>query len=194
MRKYATICVFLVLFAFCTKAQSIGPSVINSTGGTFKIPSSNFVLDWNVGEMTLVNTSTSTSSIYVITNGFLQPTKYGHIKDDKKDDKKDDVLTKTLNPVTLKEDVVDMIAFPNPVVNFVDVKVLVTDAHSIKYSLFNQVGERLLTREKSVSKFQQPERISLAGFTSGTYLLNVECLSADGKTIRTGSFKIVKAN
>jgi len=190
MRKYAIFCVFLVLSAICTQAQSIGPSVINSTGGSFNIPASNFVLDWNVGEMTLVNTATGSGGIYVITNGFLQPTKYGHIKDDKKED----VLTKTPNPVTSKEDVVDMIAFPNPVINFVDVKILVTDAHSIKYSLFNQVGERLLTREKSVSKFQQAERISLAGFTSGTYLLNVECLSADGKTIRTGSFKIVKAN
>src|SRR5215212_1806866 len=85
MRKYTTLCVFLVLFAFRSWSQSIGPSVINSSGGSFNIPAGNFVLDWNVGEMTLVHTSTDAGSIYIITNGFLQPTKFGHIKGDKEE-------------------------------------------------------------------------------------------------------------
>ena len=54
MRKLLPFFVFPLVFLGVVQAQSIGPQVINSTGGSYKIPSSNFVLDWNVGEMTLV--------------------------------------------------------------------------------------------------------------------------------------------
>ena len=48
-------------------AQSITPSVINSTGGTATV--GNLVVDWNVGESMV---STQTNGI-IVTNGQLQP-------------------------------------------------------------------------------------------------------------------------
>ena len=48
-------------------AQSITPSVINSTGGTATV--GNLIVDWNVGESMI---STQTNGI-IVTNGQLQP-------------------------------------------------------------------------------------------------------------------------
>ena len=48
-------------------AQSITPSVINSTGGTATV--GNLIVDWNVGESMV---STQTNGI-IVTNGQLQP-------------------------------------------------------------------------------------------------------------------------
>jgi hypothetical protein len=59
---------FLTLFVtHVTTAQSITPSVINSTGGTATV--GNLVVDWNVGESMV---STQTNGI-IVTNGQLQP-------------------------------------------------------------------------------------------------------------------------
>ena len=48
-------------------AQSITPSVINSTGGTAVV--GNLIVDWNVGE-SMVSTQ---SNGFIVTNGQLQP-------------------------------------------------------------------------------------------------------------------------
>jgi hypothetical protein len=49
------------------RAQSITPSIINSTGGTATV--GNLVVDWNVGE-SMVTTQTNG---FIVTNGQLQP-------------------------------------------------------------------------------------------------------------------------
>jgi hypothetical protein len=49
------------------RAQSVTPSVINSTGGTTTV--GNLVVDWNVGESII----TTQSNGFIITNGQLQP-------------------------------------------------------------------------------------------------------------------------
>jgi hypothetical protein len=60
----------VVVFGFLLHqlhAQSITPSVINTTGGTSVV--GNLVVDWNVGELMV---STQTNGI-IVTNGQLQP-------------------------------------------------------------------------------------------------------------------------
>jgi hypothetical protein len=49
------------------RAQSVTPSVINSTGGTTTV--GNLVVDWNVGESII----TTQSNGFIVTNGQLQP-------------------------------------------------------------------------------------------------------------------------
>jgi len=49
------------------RAQSITPSIINSTGGTATF--GNLVVDWNVGE-SMITTQTNG---FIVTNGQLQP-------------------------------------------------------------------------------------------------------------------------
>ena len=64
--KYLLI-VALALLNCNAFAQSITPSVINSTGGTATV--GNLIIDWNVGESIV---STQTNGI-IVTNGQLQP-------------------------------------------------------------------------------------------------------------------------
>lgn len=64
--KYLLI-VVLALLNCNAFAQSITPSVINSTGGTATI--GNLIVDWNVGESMI---TTQTNEI-IVTNGQLQP-------------------------------------------------------------------------------------------------------------------------
>jgi hypothetical protein len=64
--KYLLIAAFALL-NFNAFAQSITPSVINSTGGTATV--GNLIVDWNVGESMI---STQTNGI-IVTNGQLQP-------------------------------------------------------------------------------------------------------------------------
>jgi hypothetical protein len=60
--------IFLNFFiASVATAQSITPSVINSTGGTAIV--GNLIVDWNVGESMI---STQTNG-FIVTNGQLQP-------------------------------------------------------------------------------------------------------------------------
>ena len=59
---------FLTLFAgSVATAQSIAPSVINSTGGTATV--GNLIVDWNVGESMM----TTETNGFIVTNGQLQP-------------------------------------------------------------------------------------------------------------------------
>jgi hypothetical protein len=59
---------FLILFStIIASAQSITPSINNSTGGTATL--GNLVVDWNVGE-SMITTQTNG---FIVTNGQLQP-------------------------------------------------------------------------------------------------------------------------
>ena len=66
--KFFLIPLFLILFStIIASAQSITPSIINSTGGTATF--GNLVVDWNVGE-SMITTQTNG---FIVTNGQLQP-------------------------------------------------------------------------------------------------------------------------
>jgi len=66
--KFFLILLFLILFStILASAQSITPSINNSTGGTATF--GNLVVDWNVGE-SMITTQTNG---FIVTNGQLQP-------------------------------------------------------------------------------------------------------------------------
>ena len=88
---------------------------------------------------------------------------------------------------------VELTAFPNPAVNYVEVNVLVPEAGNVRFSLYNQVGQQVYSGEGRC-RFEKNRTHSHEQTDAGTYLLFVECISADGTSVRTGSFKIVKTN
>ena len=169
-----------IILCYSISAQSIGPQVINSTGASFNQPAGNFCLDWNVGEMTLVNTMQGTGGLYVVTNGFLQPTKYGHVK-------KSDHFSR---PAEFT--VAEISVYPNPAVSFVELDVRIPEQGRMKVILYNNMGQQAYTREFNTSGSKGNERIPMAGLTAGSYLLSIEFYHTDGTLIRKGSYKIVK--
>src|SRR4029453_13099077 len=70
MKKAITL-VIVFFFLFNCKSQSIAPSVINTSGGTFQ--SGYYQFEWNIGELALVGEMSGSNKSLVITNGFIQP-------------------------------------------------------------------------------------------------------------------------
>ena len=186
----------LAVFCFLTllHSQSITPYTINSTGGSFKPDESTdgafksddkkIFLDWSVGEMTLVNTLRGPGfvKIYILTNGLLQPTmkKEGEGEEDK-NDKKIEFTTG------------DIKVFPNPANSYVQVNFLMKETGKIRLTLFNTMGQQVYTKEVNNYGHHTIERISMSGYTQGTYLLFIE-MGPPGIRMKRWSYKIVKAN
>jgi hypothetical protein len=191
MRKLLSLLGWALFLLPCSHAQSIGPQVINSAGGSFNMPANNFNLDWSVGEMTLVNTmqGANATGIYVVTNGFLQPTKYGAVKGGKEDTKE---LIVDAKPLSFGAN--DVRVFPNPTINHVDVSFMFSQAGNVRLSLYNQMGQQLYVKDFTSYGFKSVWHVPMAGYVQGTYLLYVEWHATDGKSSRTDSYKIVKTN
>lgn len=60
---------FALLFARMVAAQNLSPTVVNASGGV--IQNSSYSLEWSLGELAV---STLSSSVNLLTQGFLQPT------------------------------------------------------------------------------------------------------------------------
>jgi hypothetical protein len=181
MRKLILSGVF-ACFSLLVCAQSIGPQVINCSGGSYD-PPGNFRFDWSVGEMTLVNTMQS--GLFVLTNGFLQPTKYGTVKGKNEDTRIMEVKDVTLSSIQV---------YPNPTSDFIQVNLDMPGAGQIRMVLYNQEGKQLWSREELKKPARSTERISLSTFPQGNYLLLVEWRPAEGGPASTGSYKIIKMN
>jgi hypothetical protein len=160
-------------------AQSIGPSVINSTGGSYNQPANNFNLDWSVGEMPLVASfETSGSNVYYLTNGFLQPTKLGHIKEAR------------VIPAAVTESKTEIHIFPNPAVSYVDVTVHMPDTGRVRLSLYNVLGREVYAKEAVIDGGNHVIHIPMVGLAQGSYFLNVEW-QAQG-LLRKNAYTIIK--
>lgn len=179
MRKHVVSFALSFFLFSILSAQSITPHVINSSGGTYKVPSQNYYLDWSVAEMTLVNTMSHPAphhGLYVITNGYLQPD-----KKEEGDDKREQTSNFTANEIKV---------YPNPAVNHVEVKFYAGPSGHVRLTLFNVSGLIVYTKLISLYGKGSIERIPLANLTAGTYMLNVQM--EDGANGKQGSFKIVK--
>lgn len=187
MRKSILSFAAFFLFISFLHSQSITPYINNSIGGSFKVDYKNFYVDWNVGEMTLVNTMTSSGyyGLYVLTNGLLQP----EDKFSKDGDHGDDGEDKNINFTTG-----DIKVFPNPAVNYVEVDFFINETGKVRLSLFNTMGEQVYTKEIFISGKGRTERIPMGGYTQGAYMLYIQMDTTAGNTKKQGVFKIVKTN
>lgn len=75
-----TILTYLILFGLQGMAQSLEPSVINSSGGTYSVPSGTTTVEvyYNIGEP-VVEVVSNTSANSMLTQGFLQPDMVGKV-------------------------------------------------------------------------------------------------------------------
>jgi len=62
-----------LLFCIRGQSQSITPSILNVAGGNYYDPAQYTQFEWSFGELTLIDTYTSTPNNLVLTNGLLQP-------------------------------------------------------------------------------------------------------------------------
>ena len=109
------------------------------------------------------------NSTLIVTQGYLQPV---------------DETVSTINPESLSGSVQ---LFPNPTHDFLVLKASLSEATSLRYLLFDMSGKLLLDQSNTNLLQEHEERIDLANFAAGTYLIRIEA-----KGLGADTFKVLK--
>lgn len=168
MFKIQLTAVFLLAIPFSLFAQnSLTPVVIASGGGFQASPSGS--LSSTFGQLE-TETSTSTSSSYVITQGFQQP-------------------EKMLTGVEEIDNSFEASVFPNPVQDFLTLELTVMQDVTVQLAWINASGQILyMPPAQLISAGTSQVSLDVSSFTSGTYFLRADL----GDSKRARIFKIIK--
>ena len=161
--------------AYCSSfSQSLGPQVLNATGGTFK--KGYYVLDWSVGEQPLIDQFNAAEGNFIITNGYIQSFT--------------DFPDRRYIPNIFAKDEIRIL--PNPTQGMLEVNFLTHTKGQVKLIMSDAAGVTVLTREFPVSGYGRFERIDMSHMQNGIYFLRVELKAIPGFTDKKGAYKIVK--
>jgi hypothetical protein len=166
---------FGMLLSNTAIAQSIASQTVNSTGGSHR--KGNLRLDWNVGEMALVNTLGSPTTGDQITNGLIQPLTTT-------------VLKQTNNRAAPFERN-EIKILPNPTRDFLAVSMNLRYEGIATIKLYDVLGTLLYSKTVRANSDGQIEQINMAGYIKGHYMLKVE-FESSGYKYKEGFYKIIK--
>lgn len=164
--------VFFILFN-CS-SQSMAPSVINASGGTFQ--SGYYQLEWSIGELSLVGDMTSSNNYLVITNGFIQP----YIQ-----------YPATNNPKMIFGNE-EIKVFPNPASSYVEINFLTKQRGKITLSFYDGTGRKILSVADAYYGVGLIKRIPVSQLPNEVYMLHVDLDPYPGYLSKKGVYKIVK--
>lgn len=172
MKTKLSVVFLLLLFSAAGYSQSVTPTVINSTGGSFA--GNGLQLQWSVGELALVNTMDPPTHRLVLTNGFLQSERVS---------KHQDLHFFGTDEITI---------LPNPTYGKFAVRIETKQQGRVAIDVFHVNGKRIVTRR--TANFVSPlvEKFDLTPQPSGTYLVQVTLTPLPGSSGKTGLFRIVK--
>ena len=162
---------FLIGLPTVLSAQTIRPSVLNTTGGTHSFGYTQ--IDWSVGEMPLVNTAGG--QVVVITNGFLQSFTEKPGGTD---------ISGAFTPDEIR-------VFPNPVVSYVEVNFFIRQTGKVNFKLYNSLGQLLFDKSFQNYGLGRIERIDLQHLPATEYFLHV-VLEPETGLRKNGGYKIIK--
>lgn len=148
-------------FVFLANAQSLSPTVIASSGGFFS--NANGSLSYTVGEMTMVQTFTSSNNI--LTQGFQQP---------------NDNIVGLLDFV--KDPTGTFVLYPNPVVDKLWFGFEFAQPGSVAVAAYNGIGQKvadIYTGEYQTGKTVKEYVINT--LAAGPYYLSLSYTGKDGK-------------
>jgi hypothetical protein len=173
MKKTITL-VIVFFFLLRCNAQSIAPSVINTSGGTFL--SGYYQLEWSIGELALVGEMTSSNNSLVVTNGFIQPfIQYP--------------ATNNINSFFAKDEIK---IFPNPASSYVEINFFTKQKGRITLSFYDGSGKKILTVTDSYYGVGLIKRIPVSHLPNEVYMLHVDLNADEGYSSKKGVYKIVK--
>ena len=155
-------------------SQSLGPQVLNATGGTFK--KGYYVLDWSVGETPLTDQFNAAEGTFIITNGYIQS--YTDLPD-----------RRYIANIFAKDEIRIL---PNPTQGMLEVNFLTHTKGQVKLNMSDAAGKIVLTREFEVSGYGRFERIDMSHMQNGAYFLRVELKAIPGFKDKKGVYKIIK--
>jgi hypothetical protein len=168
-----------------TIASKSAPGIYNLGGGTSKI-SQNFIVDWSIGESTIIETffgrSTQENLLLTsksfVTSGVLQPTDWFHIP--------------ILRTESLRLDEVRV--YPVPAKNFVNLDFRSGDIGYFYVSLYDNSGKIIETKEMVKSEKPISQNWNISKLASGIYYFKVLVRPNSYKIEKSGVFKFQKIN
>ena len=178
----------LLIYSSQTKSQShaspVTPATLNVGGGSAEI-NSNFVVDWSIGESTLIETyygknSYSNSIVdlnWSVTSGILQPFDIVHI------------IYNSLIPYWTNQEIR---FYPVPTHNIINIDFRSVTSGNISIQLFSREGKLLGLREFNQINGSSTQKWDLTNMASGNYYFRILLKSPDGNIIKQGTFKIEK--
>ena len=175
MKNKITVIVVFFISISCF-SQSITPSVINASGGVSQ--QGYYQFEWSVGEMSLVNQMEARPSLFVLTNGFLQPY--------------------LLNPGVYNSNnefgADELKVFPTPASTYVEIDLFTKQQGRVKISFYNAIGQKVYSAQLRSFGVDLTQKIPVNRLAQGTYLLHVE-LDADPNFVsKKGVYKIIKSH
>ncbi len=161
MKKF-TLLFCAIVASVLLNAQSLSPVVIASAGGFAS--NSNNSLSYTIGEMSMVQTFSSSNTI--LTQGFQQP---------------NESITGLLDVAS--NDFGSFVVYPNPAVNDAWIGFQLNGPGKVTVLLYNELGQKLASvyhAEYTNGKIVQP--VNVSSLSSGAYFLSmIYTCDKDGK-------------
>jgi hypothetical protein len=174
MKNLTLVLLVITITSSYTVAQTTTPQVINASGNTYR--QGDYVLEWSIGESSLINQMQSPNAAYFITNGFLQPiAPYTGPSD---------------NNHFFSDEEIRIL--PNPTRGMIAIKFSTLQKGNMKLALYNALGIIVYTREFTSSGNGHLETINLTGYASGAYMLRIILNPEQGSVQKKGIYKIIK--
>jgi len=163
MQKLYTLLLFLA-----GSYTSFSQQTTNTTGGSGQ--AGNIILDWSVGELTLVNTLQGGNLMF--TNGVLQ----GKL-----------VAFTTSGTISNGE----LNVTPNPTPGLLYIQSGFLEPGQLELRLYDAQGRLLIVRDQAVSSFNT-STMNLASFASDVYMLRAVFTPTSGRGARKRTYKILR--
>lgn len=144
---------FWIIISVNAKAQTLSPTIINSTGGTAII--NGIIYDYSFGEMTMI--STLYSPKLIVTQGLLQT---------KTDTAAVGIATNQLVMPTF-------IIYPNPAQQLINFESECNAGGKLQYELIDAAGKLIVSKQVPVVAGKNKESIDLTKISAGMYLLKI---------------------
>lgn len=162
--------IFWLFVSLNVRAQSLSPTIINSSGGSSTV--NGIIYDYSFGEMTMIQTFTTPNLI--VSQGLLQT--------------RTDTAANGIDKHQLFAPVVSI--FPNPTLQEVCFESEYQFPGKLHYELTDMEGRKLSEKELSIASGKIREMIDVSNLPSGVYLLKV--LMNQGAEIFTQTSRIQK--
>ena len=167
-----------------TTVAPVSPSILNAGGGSATV-TSDFIIDWSIGESTIIETfklqnsdpNSIVGSEWYLTSGILQPFDESHI------------IFNVLVPGWTNQEL-HIYPIPTPDIVVIDFRSETTGKISIE--LMSVFGSRLGLREFSQVNGSGTQKWNLTNMPSGAYYLRIMLRGNNGRILKQGTFKIAK--
>jgi hypothetical protein len=180
--------IVLLLSSYCARSQSpvspVLPATLNIGGGSTQVKP-DFVLDWSIGESTIIETyygensysNTIVGKKWNVTSGVLQPFDKNHI------------IFNFVIPFWTNQEIR---IYPVPARDVVFIDFRSTTTGKVSLQLISLEGKILGLKEFSQVNGTSTESWNIKNIAAGVYYLRILLTADDGKILKQGTFKIEK--